>query len=160
MNTNEKLQNQLISLILQGNAFMPLTNLLESIPLEITAKRIDNPVHTIWELTEHIRIALYDLVAYSKDSYFQSPPWPDGYWPDHPEPQSSEEWGKSINQINSLLNELTELIKDPSVNLYEPFKANPEHTLLRQITIVAEHNAYHTGQIAMLKNLLQGRDQQ
>ncbi|MCF8309348.1 MAG: DinB family protein, partial [Bacteroidales bacterium] len=111
--------------------------------------------HTVWELTEHLRLALHDLVEYSKDSHFQSPPWPDGYWPKNPAPASEKEWQNSLQQINDLREEMIRMVQDTSNDLFEPFKANPDHNLLRQATIAAEHTAYHGGQIAMLSKAIE-----
>ncbi|MCF8335325.1 MAG: DinB family protein [Bacteroidales bacterium] len=152
---NKKLRDQLVTMISQGNAFRPLPQLLDSIPYEITGEQVEGFVHTVWELTEHLRIALRDLVEYAKDSYYQSPPWPEGYWPKYPEPRSKEEWQESIRHINDLIKEMIERVQDPSFDLFEPFAANPNHHLLRQATIVAEHNAYHAGQIALLSKALE-----
>ena len=86
--------------------------------------------------------------------YFQSPPWPDGYWPNHSAPASGKEWLETVERIEQLIEEMIELIQDPEKDLFEPFSSNPEHNLLRQATIVAEHNAYHSGQLAMMKKAL------
>jgi hypothetical protein len=154
METEQLIRKQLVSLIRQGNAFNPLANVLEDIPYKLTGKKIEGSDHTIWEITEHIRICLYDLVEYSKDSYFKSPPWPDGYWPEKTFPGSEKEWLESIERIKELTEEMIQMVQDPKRDLYEPFAANPSHHLLRQATIVAEHNAFHTGQLAMLKKVL------
>ena len=144
------LRNQLVTMIRQGNAFTPVPQLLDSIPYEITGKHIEGYGHTVWELTEHLRIALHDLVEYSKDSHYQSPPWPEGFWPGTPAPPSREEWEESVKRIKELMEEMVEMVQDPSNDLFEPFAANPNHHLLRQATIVAEHNAWHGGQIAVV----------
>jgi len=155
MDNDQKLRNQLVKLLKQGNAFMPIFSQLDSIPYENTGFRLEGFAHTIWELTEHIRLALHDLVEYSKDSYYQSPPWPDGYWPENDAPGSSREWSESIEHIENLLNEMINMVKDTTNDLLEPFIANADHNLLRQANIAAEHAAYHGGQIAMLNKALQ-----
>jgi len=154
-NNDKKLREQLSALIRQGNAFTPLPQLFDSIPYEVTGQQVEGFSHTVWELTEHLRIALHDLVEYSKDSYYQSPPWPDGFWPDHPAPASEKEWKESVRQIKALQEEMIAMLQDPARDLFEPFAANPEHHLLRQATIVAEHNAYHGGQIALLAKTIE-----
>ena len=147
---DQMLRDQLETMIRQGNAFRPLPQLLDSIPFDITGKQVEGYSHTVWELTEHLRIALHDLVEYSKDSHYQSPPWPEGFWPDHPKPGSKEQWQQSVNHINELMEEMIDMVQDPSNDLFEPFTANKNHHLLRQATIVAEHNAWHGGQIAVV----------
>ena len=155
MNNDQKLRNHLVKLLEQGNAFTPLLGQLNAVPYENTGLRLEGFAHTIWELTEHIRLALHDLVEYSKNSYYQSPPWPDGYWPENAAPGSRKEWSESIEHIDNLLNEMVNMVKDTSNDLFEPFKANAEHNLLRQATIAAEHAAYHGGQIVTLHKALQ-----
>ncbi len=154
---DQKLRDQLVTMMRQGNAFTPLPDLLESIPYDVTGKQVEGFSHTVWELTEHLRIALHDLVEYSKDSHYASPPWPDGFWPDRPAPASEEAWQESIKQIKALTDEMICLVRNPANDLFEPFEANSEHHLLRQATIVAEHNAYHAGQIAMISKVAQRR---
>lgn len=154
---DQKLRDQLATMMRQGNAFTPLTDLLESIPYDVTGKQVEGFSHTVWELTEHLRIALHDLVEYSKDSHYASPPWPDGFWPDQPAPASEEAWQESIKKIRALTEEMICLVRNPANDLFEPFEANSEHHLLRQATIVAEHNAYHAGQIAMISKVAQRR---
>jgi len=154
MHTDEVVRNQMKKMIRQGNAFAPLSEVLESVPYEKTGEKIPGSNHTIWEVTEHIRLCLYDLVEYSKDSYFKSPPWPEGYWPGRTAPSSEKEWMETVERISQLTEEMIELIQDPDNDLYQPFSSNPEHNLLRQAIIVAEHNAYHGGQLAMMKKVL------
>ena len=155
MDTDKVLRNQLVTMMKQGNAFTPLTETLNAVSYDVTGKTVNNFPHTIWELTEHIRLALHDLVEYSKDSHYQSPPWPEGYWPDNRGPYSEDEWKKSVEHIQDLLQEMINRVQDTSNDLFEPFAANPEHNLLRQATIVAEHCAYHAGQIAMLRKAME-----
>jgi hypothetical protein len=152
---DQKLRDQLATMMRQGNAFTPLPDLLESIPYDVTGQKVEGFSHTVWELTEHLRIALHDLVEYAKDSHYASPPWPDGFWPDQPAPASEEAWQESIEQIKALTEEMICLVRNPANDLFEPFEANSEHHLLRQATIVAEHNAYHAGQIAMISKVAQ-----
>lgn len=154
MSEDKKVRDQLVMLMKGGNAFIPLSEVLDSTPFEITGKKPEGFSHTIWELTEHIRICLHDLVEYSKNSYFQSPPFPEGYWPESTSPKSKEEWKDCVNHIKRLLNEMIERVSDPSIDLVEPFAANPNHNLLREANIVAEHNAYHAGQIVQLRKVL------
>lgn len=154
---DQKLRDQLATMMRQGNAFTPLPDLLESIPYDVTGKQVEGFSHTVWELTEHLRIALHDLVEYSKESHYASPPWPDGFWPDQPAPASEEAWQESVKQIRALTEEMICLVRNPANDLFEPFEANREHHLLRQATIVAEHNAYHAGQIAMISKVAQRR---
>lgn len=154
MPDDQKLRDQLVKLMKGGNAFFPLPEVLDSTPYEITSKKPEGFVHTIWEITEHIRICLHDLVEYSKSSYFQSPPWPEGYWPKNTGPESKEEWESSVGHIKALLEEMIDMVLDSSNDLFKPFAANPDHNLLRQATIVAEHNAYHNGQIVLLRKAL------
>lgn len=78
-NKEQKLREQLVVQIRQGNAFTPLSKLFDTIAYEVTGHKIEGFPHTVWELTEHLRLALHDLVEYSKDSHYQSPPWPGGF---------------------------------------------------------------------------------
>lgn len=158
MDTDPKIREQLVKLLNQGRAFTPLPELLRTVPYEVAGVHMDGFSHTVWELMEHIRIALHDLVEYSKDSTFQSPPWPEGYWPEHSEPDSRKAFLESIEQILTLQQEMISLVQDPANDLFEPFQANPAHNLFRQATIAAEHTAYHGGQLAMLSTAIERKN--
>ena len=150
---NVALVNHLIDLLNKGNAHVTLDESLHNIPFEIVDKKPHNLPYNLWQIAEHIRIAQWDILEFSKDANHESPKWPDGYWPEKEKP-SPEEWEKCIHEIKKDRNAFIDLLKDSSENLFTPFDYGNGQTLLREALVLADHNSYHTGEIILLRRLL------
>jgi hypothetical protein len=110
--------------------------------------------YTAWQILEHMRIAQWDIIEFSRNPKHVSPEYPDGYWPGREEPDSVEDWEKSIRTFMADLAEMKALVEDESADLFEPFAHGSGQTLLREALLVADHNAYHLGQLVVLRRLL------
>jgi hypothetical protein len=110
--------------------------------------------HTAWELLEHLRIAQWDMLEFSRDPKHVSPVWPAGYWPKKAKPGSAEEWERSVTAIRRDLNAMRKLVADPKSDLFTPFAHGEGQTLLREAMQMADHNAYHVGELIYLRRLL------
>lgn len=152
MKSNE-LKEELIVLLNKGNAHVPLDNALEGIPYDRVTEQPEGLPYSIWSLAEHLRIAQWDIVAFCKNSQHQSPEWPGGYWPESKHP-SEEDWDNCIKQIKADRNEMKELINKSTENLMEPFPHGKGQSLFREALLIADHNSYHTGEIIVLRRLL------
>src|SRR6202012_5861430 len=93
--------------------------------------------HSAWQLLEHIRIALWDIVEFCRDTRHESPPWPDGYWPKQPEPPSEEAWQHSVKAVRYQLQALRKMIDDPKRDLFAPLPGGSGHTLWREALLAA-----------------------
>lgn len=111
--------------------------------------------HSAWELLEHLRIGLWDIVEFSRDAKHVSPPWPSGYWPPKPAPPSDTAWDESVSAYRAVLRALAEMTRDGSNDLYARIPHGDGQTLLREILVAGDHNAYHVGQLVMLRRMLQ-----
>jgi hypothetical protein len=150
--SNQLLTDELIKLLNGGTAHAKLNDALEGLPANQRGEVPGGLPYSIWQLVEHIRIAQWDMLEFSKDGSHQSPPWPEGYWPKETAPASEEAWVQSIQQIKQDLNELIELVK--TGNLYEPIPHGTGQTLLREALQAADHAAYHVAEIIILRRLL------
>jgi hypothetical protein len=110
--------------------------------------------HSAWELIEHIRIAQWDMLEFSRDPKHASPEWPGGYWPKHPEPENAAAWESSMKAFHRDLKAMRELVSDPKSDLFAPFPHGEGQTLLREAIQLADHNAYHVGELVLLRRLL------
>jgi hypothetical protein len=108
--------------------------------------------YSIWQVVEHIRIAQWDMLEFSKNSAHQSPKWPDEYWVKEATPPSDAAWRKSIKQIESDLEEFISLMK--KADLYAKIPHGGGQTVLREALQIADHNAYHTAEIVVVRRLL------
>jgi uncharacterized damage-inducible protein DinB len=110
--------------------------------------------HTVWEQLEHLRIAQEDIVRYALDPSWRSPEWPAGYWPPPTERLSEEAWSASLASFFSGLDEAVALARNPQVDLTSRIPHGEGRTYLRQLLLIADHNAYHLGQVVEARKAL------
>jgi hypothetical protein len=111
--------------------------------------------HTAWQLLEHMRLAQEDILDFSRNPEYREKKFPDDYWPAEAAPPNAEAWEKSVKQFRSDLEEMKELAADTERDLFEPFAHGQGQTLLREVLLVADHNAYHLGQLLFLRKVLE-----
>ncbi|WP_316795419.1 DinB family protein [Pedobacter agri] len=144
--------NELKKLLSGGGAHVGLTEALANLNLEQISQKPQNLPYSIWQLAEHIRIAQWDMLEFSKDGNHQSPKWPDEYWPIETAPENEEAWNKTISGIEKDLLEFIELIE--TENLYNEIPHGQGQTLLREALQIADHNAYHIAEIVVIRRLI------
>ena len=105
-------------------------------------------------MLEHIRIALDDIVRFSQSADYESPPWPKGYWPSSPAPKDEAEWHNCVRRIRESMAAFESLLNDPETDLFRKFPWGEGQTLLREALLIADHNAYHLGQLVLVRRLL------
>lgn len=154
MNDNQIVRDQLVKLMRGGQAFTPLEDIMQDITVEEAGTTVPQLPYTLWQLLEHIRIVLYDILEFSRDPAYESPEWPAGYWPQEGKPADKAALNKCRQLIQEGLEQMIWLVQNPASNLYEPFTHGDGQNLLREAMLVAEHNAYHAGQILILRRLL------
>jgi hypothetical protein len=143
---------EVIKLLEGGSAHATLKDALEGLPANLRGAKPSNLPYSIWQLAEHIRIAQWDMLEFSKDGDHQSPKWPDEYWPKEAEPADDAAWDKTIKQINADLDEFIELVK--TADLYTPIPHGSGQNILREALQIADHNAYHIAEIIVIRRLL------
>ncbi|MGN8071637.1 DinB family protein [Mucilaginibacter sp. 22184] len=152
MNTTDILINELLHLLNGGNAHVDLDRALKGLPANLRGVKPDKLPYSIWQLVEHIRIAQWDMLEFSKDGSHESPNWPDDYWPKETAPKSDEAWEKSIKQIELDRAEFIDLIK--TGDLFSKIPYGDGQTILREVLQAADHEAYHVAEIVMIRRLL------
>ena len=149
---HDTLIDELIKLLEGGSAHVSLKVALKGLPAELRGVQTGDLPYSIWQIVEHIRIAQWDMLEFSKDGAHQSPQWPDDYWPEDPAPPSDAAWRKSIKQIDSDLEEFISLLKKSDI--YKPIPHGDGQSILREALQIADHNAYHTSDIVVIRRLL------
>ncbi len=152
MAQQEILLTELEQLLRGGTAHAHLNDALKGLPAEQRGEKPYGLPYSIWQLVEHIRIAQWDMLEFSKDASHQSPKWPDEYWPEEAAPKDEEAWNQSLQQIEQDLKEMIELVK--AGDLYAPIPHGTGQNLLREALQVADHTAYHNAEIILLRRLL------
>jgi hypothetical protein len=148
------LVKNLVDLIEKGNAHISFDKALKNMPFALLGEKPGNLPYSIWQITEHIRIAQWDLLEFSRNPNHVSPEWPDGYWPKESSPELEESWKQCIHQIQKDRASFIELIKNAGDKLYEPFEHGTGQSLLKEALVLADHNSYHTGEIIVVRRLL------
>jgi hypothetical protein len=103
---------------------------------------------------EHVRIAQWDILEFSRDAKHVSPGFPEGYWPKTPLPPDDAAWEKSVQAFQHDLQEMIKLVKSPKIDLCAAIPHGDGQTILRQALLLADHNAYHLGQLVDLRRAL------
>jgi uncharacterized damage-inducible protein DinB len=152
---NEKvLRENLINALTKEQAHISLKPALENLKPENRNTKPSPDSHSVWELLEHIRITQEDIVQYTLDPNWVSPSWPEGHWPEKKDTIPDEEWNKSISKFDDDLKKLVDIIKDQNIDLTSVIPHTKNHTYLREILIVADHNSHHAGQIIAVRKMI------
>lgn len=155
MKTADPLRQHLINLLTKAEAHVDLESSLTGFPRELRGLKPEGAPHTPWQLLEHIRIAQWDILEFSKSGKHKSPKWPDEYWPKTEAPPTDKSWDKSVKQVLADLDAMCELVRDPKHDLTAKLPHGDGQTLLREALLVADHNAYHLGQLVMVRRILE-----
>lgn len=153
MDDQSELRGHLIELLNGRSAHIDLAAAISGFPVEHINTRIENSPHTAWELLEHLRLAQWDILDFSVNPEYREMTFPDDYWPK--EVGTEDTWKASIVQVLADLQAMRDLVSDPKTDLYAPIAHGDGQTLLREALLVADHNAYHLGQIMLLRRILE-----
>jgi uncharacterized damage-inducible protein DinB len=153
MTQDEQLRGQLVKLLRGGQAFRTQEELLEGLTLQEAGQKAPGLPYTIWQLLEHLRFTQHDILDFSRNAAYQEPEWPDDYWPAQEAPESQQALEQTLKAIALDLEEMVQLVQHPTNDLFKPFAHGQGQNLLREAMLVAEHNAYHLGQIVLLRRL-------
>ena len=149
------LRSQLVQLLRGKQAHADVGSALADFPFELAGERPHGLPYSAWQLLEHIKFTLHDLLEFVSNSEYEAPKWPDDYWPKDPQPPSKEVWDQSVKALHADLKAFTDLAADANANLYDTIPwADDKQTLLREIFLAADHTSYHTGELIVLRRLL------
>jgi hypothetical protein len=148
------MRKQLLALLGGGNAHLTFDQAVADFPLEYINHKPPNVPYTPWHLLEHIRIAQWDILEFVRNPDHVSPPWPKGYWPSPDEQANEARWQKTIADFRADLKAIENLVTDPNTDLLAPIPHAKDYTIFREILLVADHNAYHIGEFAILRQVM------
>ncbi len=154
IDADQSLRKQLIELLKGGNAHATFDEAVAGFPSELRGKKVKGLPYSAWMLLEHMRIAQWDILEFSRNPKHESPGFPDGYWPKEDAPPSESAWENSLNMFRRDLEAMQKLVSDPKSDLHKPFPWGDGQNLLREALLVADHNAYHLGELVLLRRLL------
>jgi hypothetical protein len=151
---DKTLREQLVIAMRGDQAHLDFEAAIQDFPLASAGVKWEGAPHTAWQLLEHMRIALHDILEFSRNPRHQSPPWPEGYWPQYDAPQDAKAWDACIAAFREHSKAMEDLISDPNQDLFKPIEGGTGQTLLREALLVAAHNSYHLGQLVFLKKAI------
>jgi DinB superfamily len=149
-------RKQLTALLRGGQAHATFDEAVKDLPANLRSVVPENLPYSAWQLLEHLRITQLDILNFSAPPTggYQHIKWPDDYWPKSPEPSSANAWDHTIAAIRSDLKRFEAIIENPAADLYKPFRWGDGQNLLREAMLLADHNAYHLGELIVLRRLL------
>jgi hypothetical protein len=154
MPDDTSLRQHLIDLLASGNAHANFDRAVKDLPADLRGKRPKGAEHSPWEVLEHLRIAQSDILEFSRDSKHKSPEWPGGYWPTTQAPPDEQAWDKSVRAFRKDLKAMCDLAADESTDLFARIPHGDGQTILREALLTADHNAYHLGELVLVRRLL------
>ena len=154
MKQDQTLRQHLLELLKGGGAHADFDTAVKDLPAALRGHRPAGTAHSPWELLEHLRIAQWDILEFSRNPQHVSPEFPAGYWPKTQAPPDEKAWDKSVAAFRADLRAMAELVENESTDLFARIPQGEGQTILREALLVADHNAYHLGELVQLRRLL------
>jgi len=149
------LRKHLANLLNMKGAHVNFVETVTDFPVEMRGAKPPGAPHTAWQLLEHMRLAQADILDFSRNPAYKERKFPDDYWPAAEAPPSEDAWEKSATQFQNDLKEMEALLADTHHDLLAKLPHGTGQTLLREALLVADHNAYHLGQLVFLRKTLE-----
>ena len=153
--SDQSLREHLLNLLRGGGAHISFDDAVKDFPPELRGKKTRALPHTAWQLLEHMRIAQADILDFCINPKYKEMEWPAAYWPETAAPPDEAAWDKSVRRFRADLRRTQKLVEDPSTELFAPIPWGTGQTILREVLLVADHNAYHLGQLVMVRKLFE-----
>ena len=150
----KSLRKHLVELLKGGSAHAKFDDVIKNLPVKVRGAKPAKFPHSPWMLLEHMRLAQRDILEFSRNAKHVSPPWPSGYWPKTEGPPNAAAWNRSVEQFRRDLRAMQKLVASPKADLFARIPWGDGQTILREALLVADHNAYHLGQMLDVRRML------
>ncbi len=154
MKSDDSLRRHLVEALDNSHAHLRFDDVIGRWPLKLRGRKARGAPHTAWQLLEHMRIAQWDILDFCRNPNYVSLEFPEGYWPVSATPPSQSAWTRSVRQLRADLQAMKELVANPATDLHARIPHGEGQTILREALLAADHNAYHLGQLYLLRRLL------
>ena len=148
------LRREVLHLLRGGNAHMSFRDAVRSFPMEHINTKFPQGTYTPWHLLEHLRLAQWDILDFIRNPNYKDREWPREYWPAPDQQATKEDWQHTIARFEADAKSLEALAEDPSTDLYAPIPHGTGQNILRELLVVADHNAYHIGEFAIARQVM------
>ena len=155
MSKNQQaLREHVLELLSGGHAHASFEQVVPDFPAKLQGQRPPGLPHSAWMLLEHMRIAQWDILDFSRNPKYRTLKWPEDYWPTDPAPSTATAWNQSIERFQQDLEAMKELVRSPDTDLFATIPWGEGQTILREALLVADHNSHHLGQLIDVRRLL------
>lgn len=148
------LREQLVEILRGGHAHATYEEVVANLPAELCGRRPTGAPYSPWMILEHIRIAFWDILEFSRNPSHVSPEFPSEYWPTDPVPPNPNAWTDSVSRYARDREAFERLVRDPASDLLAPFPHGSGQNLVREVLVAATHTSYHLGELVVLRRLL------
>ena len=154
MANDDVLRGELLTLIDGRGAHMPFDSAVADFPIEAINRRPPNVPYTPWHIVEHLRRTQRDILDYVRDRAYLAPNWPEDYWPERFAETSVDGWQQTVDGFVADRKAIEAILLDGSTELSAPLPQTPGHTIVREVRLLINHNAYHIGEFAILRQVM------
>jgi hypothetical protein len=154
MNPDKALREHLLYLLRGGGAHLNFEAAIADLPPRLRGAKPAGVPHSPWRLLEHRRIAQWDILEFSRNPKHVSPKFPEGYWPTGDAPPDDAAWDRSVAAFRADLQAMQDFVADPATDLFARIPHGEGQTILREALLIADHNAYHLGQLVVVRRAL------
>ena len=151
---DDSLRKHVLFLLRGGSAHMSFDEFVNSFPADLCNLQVEGLPYTPWQVLEHMRLAQWDILEFSRDPDHLSPEFPKGYWPNPDDPGTPALWQKTIEEFRKDLQEMEALVENPATDLHAKIPHGDGQTILREALLTADHNAYHLGALTVMARIL------
>ena len=151
---DESVRKHVLYVLRGGGAHLSFDDFVNSFPADLCNRQVQGLPYTPWQVLEHMRLAQWDILEFSRDASHVSPEWPKGYWPQPDELGNPNLWQQTIDGFRDDLKEMEALVQNPSTDLHAKIPHGDGQTILREALLIADHNAYHLGALAVMARIV------
>lgn len=151
---DDSVRKHVLYLLRGGGAHLSFDDFVASFPPDLCNRQIEGLPYTPWQILEHMRLAQWDILEFSRDANHISPEFPKGYWPIQDEHGTPTLWQETVNAFRNDLEQMQALVEDPATDLYAKIPHGDGQTILREALLIADHNAYHLGALAVMARIV------
>jgi len=151
---DDSVRKHVLSLLRGSSAHISFDDFISGFTADLCNRHIDGLPYTPWQVLEHMRLALWDILEFSRDANHVSPEFPKGYWPQPNEAGTTALWQETVDAFRNDLQQMQSLLDDPATDLHAKIPHGDGQTILREALVVADHNAYHLGVLAVMARIL------
>jgi hypothetical protein len=154
MDKDKRLRKELLDLLRGGNAHMDFDDAVSGFPMDKINTKVPGSSYLVWHVLFHMQVVQWDILEFVRNPGYESPDFPDGYWPGKDEPATPARWDEIVDKFRSDRSALEEMVEDPDTDFLKPLPHAREYTVFREILLAADHNAFHTGELVVLRRVL------